>query len=98
GGGASARYAPDDPIRPDGHMRSREEIARFMEAEVMPWARAALGPIKGGPDRITCETCHGAHADARQWQMPGVAALPQRDVRDEGWERYSTAMDAQMRN
>jgi hypothetical protein len=30
--------------------------------------------------------------------MPAVAALPQPDVRDEGWERYGGVMDAQMRN
>ena len=30
--------------------------------------------------------------------MPGVAALPQPDVKERGWERYSGGMDAQMRN
>jgi len=30
--------------------------------------------------------------------MPAIAALPEPEVRDRGWERYSTAMDAQMRN
>jgi len=69
-----------------------------MESDVMPWAREALGRIKGGPDRITCETCHGANADARGWQMPAVSALPLPDVRERGWETYSSAMDAQMRN
>jgi hypothetical protein len=69
-----------------------------METDVMPWARTALAPIKGGADRVTCETCHGTHAEARHWAMPGVAALPQPDVKNQGWERYSSAMDAQMRN
>ncbi len=98
GGVATAHYAPDDPIRPNGQLRSRDEIIRFMKADVMPWARGALGPIKGGADRVTCETCHGKNAEARQWQMPGVAALPRPGVKEEGWERYSAAMDAQMRN
>jgi len=99
-GGApiAARPAPDDPIRPNGDKRSRDEIVRFMENDVMPWARATLGPLKGGLDAITCETCHGGNAAARQWQMPAVAALPQPEVKDAGWERYSTTMDAQMRN
>jgi hypothetical protein len=93
-----ATYAPDDPIYPNGEKRSRAEIVRFMEAEVMPWARDTFGRLKGGASRITCETCHGSNPDARQWQMPAVAALPQPDVRDEGWERYGGVMDAQMRN
>jgi hypothetical protein len=93
-----ARSAPDDPIYPSGHKRSSDEIVRFMEADVMPWARAAFGPLKGGPDRVTCETCHGRDAAARQWRMPAVAALPQPEVKDGGWERYSATMDAQMRN
>jgi hypothetical protein len=95
---AAATFAPDDPIAPNGQKRPRTEIVAFMEQQVMPWARIALGPIKGGADRITCETCHGSDADARGWQMPAVAALPQPDLRDQGWERYSGAMDAQMRN
>ena len=97
-GVATARYAPDDPIRPNGQRRSHDDIVRFMEREVMPWARTALGPIAGGADRVTCGTCHGRNAEARRWAMPGVAALPRPDVKDQGWERYSAAMDAQMRN
>src|SRR5262249_8497084 len=62
------RYAPDDAIRPGGVKRSTAEIARFMEHDVMPWARAVLGRIKGGADWITCETCHAADAEARDWQ------------------------------
>lgn len=91
-------YAPDEAIAPNGEKRSQAEIIRFMETDVMPWARATLGRIKGGPDRVTCETCHGAHAAARGWRMPAVTALPQPDVRDRGWEIYTTSMDAQMRN
>jgi hypothetical protein len=91
-------YAPDDAISPGGEKRSQAEIIRFMETDVMPWARATLGRLKGGPDRVTCETCHGPHAAARAWRMPAVAALPQPDVRDRGWETYTTSMDAQMRN
>lgn len=91
-------YSPEDPIHPGGQKRSRAEIAAFMQAEVMPWARETLGPIKGGPDRVTCETCHGRNPEPRGWQMPAVAALPEPEVRDSGWEQYGGAMDAQMRN
>ena len=93
-----ASYAPDDPISPGGHKNSREAIVQFMSDEVMPWARAALGPLKGGPDRVRCETCHGRDGEAREWRMPAVAALPAPDVKDAGWERYTDTMDAQMRN
>ena len=91
-------FAPDDAIEPGGAKRSEAEIVRFMEAEIMPWARATLGPLKGGADRVTCETCHGAQGRARRWRMPAVAALPQPDVRDRGWERYNANIDAQIRN
>jgi hypothetical protein len=91
-------YAPDDPILPDGHKRGRAEITQYMEEEVLPWAREALGPLKGGRDRVTCETCHGRSPAERDWQMPAVAALPQPNVRDRGWELYGGPMDAQMRN
>jgi hypothetical protein len=90
-------YAADDPIEPNGTKRDRGEIIRFMEQDVMPWARVALAPIKGGPDRVTCSTCHGENGAARGWQMPGVAALPQTDVAQHGWEMYGS-MDTQMRN
>jgi hypothetical protein len=69
-----------------------------METEVMPWAREALGRIKGGPDRVSCDTCHGAKAVERRWQMPAVAALPEPELRGRGWETYTSTMDAQMRN
>ena len=91
-------YSPDDPIVPGGQKRSTDEIRRFMEAEVLPWARVALGPIKGGADRVTCLTCHGQDAETRRWEMPAVAALPKPDLRDRGWERFGGKMDAQMRN
>jgi hypothetical protein len=91
-------YAQDDAIAPNGEKRSEADIVRFMETDVMPWARETLGRLKGGPDRVTCETCHGARAAARGWRMPAVAALPQPDIRDRGWEIYSSTMDAQMRN
>jgi hypothetical protein len=95
---AAVSYAQDDAIAPSGEKRSKAEIVAFMEHDVLPWARRTLGPIKGGADRVTCSTCHGDHASARDWQMPAVAALPQPQVRDRGWETYTTTMDAQMRN
>jgi hypothetical protein len=91
-------YAPDDAIEPGGAKKSRAEIVRFMETEVMPWARITLGRVKGGADRVTCATCHGGNAEARDWRMPAVAALPLPVVRDRGWEIYNAVMDAQMRN
>jgi hypothetical protein len=91
-------YASDDAIRPGGEKRSMAEIVRFMDHEVMPWARRTLGRIVGGADRVTCDTCHGANAEARGWQMPAVAALPDTLVRERGFEIYSAAMDSQMRN
>jgi hypothetical protein len=95
---AAATFAADDALAPNGEKRSQTDIIDFMEAEVMPWARVTLGRLKGGADRVTCETCHGANAPARQWRMPAVAALPQPEVRDRGWEIYKTNIDAQMRN
>jgi hypothetical protein len=91
-------YAPDDPIAPDGVKRSRADVVRFMERDVMPWARATLGRLKGGADRVTCATCHGADPERRDWQMPAVGVLPQPAVRERGWETYGGDMDAQMRN
>jgi hypothetical protein len=90
--------APDDPIFADGYKRTRTEIVRYMEDEIMPWARVTLGPLKGGGHRITCETCHGRNPDSRDWRMPAVAALPQPEVKGGGWEQYGGPMDAQMRN
>src|SRR5262245_29678805 len=98
GKAAGGGYSSDDAIDPNGEKRDRATIVRFMENEVMPWARAALGPIKGGSDQVTCETCHGGDAREREWQMPAVARLPQPEVSVRGWEVYSSSMDAQMRN
>ncbi len=90
-------YAADDPIRPGGVKRPRDQIIAFMERQVMPWARRALAPIVGA-DQVTCETCHGNAAELREWQMPAVAALPEPVVRERGFEIYSAGMDPQMRN
>ncbi len=91
-------YPADDAIYPGGHKRDRAEIVRFMQTTVMPWARQALAPIVGAPENVTCETCHGRHAEAADWHMPAVAALPRPIVREAGWENYGAPMDAQMRN
>jgi hypothetical protein len=95
---ATIGYAADDPIQPGGTKRTRADILTFMENDVMPWARQTFARLKGGPEHVTCQTCHGADAAARDWQMPAVAALPVPDVREAGWETYSGGMDAQMRN
>jgi hypothetical protein len=95
---AAVSYTDDDAIAPHGDKRSEADIVRFMETEVMPWARDALARIKGGADRVTCATCHGARAEERRWQMPAVAALPEPVLRERGWEIYTSTMDAQMRN
>jgi hypothetical protein len=94
----TATFADDDAIAPHGAKRNQADIIRFMETDVMPWARATLGRLKGGPDRITCLTCHGPRAEVRSWTMPGVSTLPLPDVRAHGWETYTSTMDAQMRN
>ncbi len=91
-------YAADDAIRPNGVKREATEIARFMEREVMPWARTVLAPLKGGAENVGCDTCHGDDAEARSWRMPAVAVLPKPDFKERGWEIYSAGMDAQMRN
>jgi hypothetical protein len=98
GKSAAVIFAADDEIYPGGHKKDREAILRFMNESVMPWARTVLGPLKGGADRVRCETCHGRDGEPRGWRMPGVAALPQPDVKERGWEIYGGAMDAQMRN
>ena len=90
-------FADDDPIAPHGSRRSTGEIAAFMERDVMPFARNALGPVVG-PDNVTCETCHGDDAKARNWRMPGVRALPEPELRLAGLERARLWLDPQMRN
>lgn len=91
-------FPADDAIYPGGHKQSRAEILSFMQNEVMPFARQALGPLKGGADKVSCTTCHGEDADARNWQMPAVRALPEPDLRMGGMEHYASIVDAQMRN
>ena len=91
-------YPSGDAIYPNGQKKTREEIVRFMQARVMPWARQALAPIVGGPSQVTCNTCHGLDPEASGWNMPAVAALPRPAVREAGWENYGGTMDAQMRN
>jgi cytochrome c553 len=90
-------YAADDPIAPHGSRRSTKEISAFMEREVMPFAREALGPLLGA-ENVTCETCHGEDADHRNWRMPGVRALPEPELRLAGLERARLWLDPQMRN
>jgi hypothetical protein len=92
------QYGPDDAIYPNGVKNDRATIVAFMRNDVMPWARETIGPLKGGADKIKCETCHGRDAEQRDWKMPGVAALPKPDLKERGWERYGGDMDEQMRN
>ena len=91
-------YPAGDAIYPNGRKRDHDEIVRFMEQRVMPWARQALAPVVGAPDLVTCNTCHAADAENAGWHMPAVAALPRPAVRAAGWENYGGAMDDQMRN
>jgi hypothetical protein len=91
-------YPANDAVYPGGRKKSQDEIVRFMEQRVMPWARQALGPVVGAPELVTCNTCHGAHPEESGWHMPAVAALPRPAVRVAGWENYGGTMDAQMRN
>jgi hypothetical protein len=95
---AAIAYPVNDAIVPGGVKRDRDQIVRFMETTVMPWARTALAPIVGGEDRVVCATCHGTSAADHDWGMPAVAALPSPIVRQLGWERFGGEMDAQMRN
>ena len=91
-------YADDDPVAPHGDRRATDEIAAFMEREVMPFARSALGPVVGGADKVSCETCHGSDAVQRNWRMPGVRALPEPELRLAGLERARLWIDPQVRN
>lgn len=91
-------YGADDPIAPLGKRRSTAEIAAFMEREVMPFARRALAPVVGTAEEVSCETCHGPHAETRDWRMPGVRALPEPEVRFAGLERARLWLDPQIRN
>jgi hypothetical protein len=87
-------YGDDDAIRPRGVRRSNAEIMAFMEQHVMPWARDALAPVVGR-HRVTCLTCHGSDAEARDWAMPAVRALPEPAVRTIA---EAAGSDAQVRN
>jgi hypothetical protein len=98
GTGTPITYPADDAISPGGRKKDHEEIVRFMENRVMPWARQALAPVVGAPELVTCNTCHGADPEANHWHMPAVAELPRPAVRVAGWETYGGSMDAQMRN
>jgi hypothetical protein len=91
-------YPEDDAIYPKGEKRDRQEIVRFMERTVMPWARVVFAPIAGSSARVTCGTCHGAQPELSEWRMPAVATLPRPAIREAGWEHYGGIMDAQMRN
>jgi hypothetical protein len=91
-------YGADDPIAPSGHRRSTAEIAAFMDEQVMPFARRALAPLVGGANNVRCETCHGEDAGIRHWNMPGVRALPEPEVRFAGIERSGFWLDPQVRN
>jgi hypothetical protein len=91
-------YSAEDAIAPNGERRSTKEIIAFMERDVMAFARRALAPVVGGADEVTCETCHGQDAAARQWTMPGVRALPDPGFRFAGLERAGLRLDPQVRN
>ena len=91
-------YPEDDAIYPRGQKKDRQEIVRFMERTVMPWARVALAPIVGSAAHVTCGTCHGDQPESSDWRMPAVATLPRPAVREAGWEHYGGVMDSQMRN
>jgi hypothetical protein len=97
-GESAIMYPEDDAIRPGGEKRSRDEIVDFMETEVLPWAQKTLGPLKGGPERVGCETCHGIDPEPRDWLMPSVSALPEPHVSGYGSETAGAQVDAQMRN
>ncbi len=98
GEAASIAYPAGDAIYPGGVKRDREAIVRFMETEVLPWAKTTLGPLKGGPDRVTCQTCHGPRPEQQEWRTPAVAALPEPHVRPIGTPETADVVDAQMRN
>jgi hypothetical protein len=96
GSAASISYPADDAIYPGGHKRDVSAIVQFMETEVLPWARSALAPIVGGADRVSCSTCHGTGAAAREWRMPFVAALPEPELKR--LALFTPPIDSQTRN
>jgi len=74
------QYPANDAIYPNGVKRSTAEIVAFMKAEVLPFAKKSIGPLVGGEDEVTCETCHGDDAEERGYRMPAVKALPEPKV------------------
>jgi hypothetical protein len=102
GAAPAINYPDHDAIYPRGVKRDTGEILRYMERDVMPWARRTLGPIVGGADRVTCATCHGTDGEARRWAMPGVSELPYPKVRAGAFgapELYAwLSPDPQLRN
>ena len=89
----------DDPIyREDGTKRSREDIIWFMRTRVLPFAQVALGPVVGGSDLVSCETCHGEAPESREYRMPAVAALPRTQIVGDAMARSARVDDVQMHN
>lgn len=95
---APVAYEADDPIAPNGQRRPTAEIVAFMEQQVMPFARRVIGRLQGGADNVTCETCHGTDAAQRHYQMPGVRALPEPELRSARMERVGFWLEPQIRN
>ncbi len=89
----SAAYR-SSPVTPG----DRAAMLRFMEGDVMSFARRTLGPLKGGANRISCATCHGQDGEARDWKMPAVGALPEPELKMAGMELHNANLDAQIRN
>ena len=74
------RNSSSDAVERTTGLERREQMMQLMEREVMPFARQALGPLVGGEENVTCQTCHGVDAEARDWRMPAVRALPEPEV------------------
>ena len=72
---------------------------RFMQTDVMPWARVTLGPIKGGagPGDVRRRATAAVPKRAAGGCRPSRGCRSPRFER-RGWEQYSCGMDAQMRN
>ena len=76
-----------------------EEIAAFMERDVMPFARHALAPLVGGAENVTCETCHGERCGAqRNWRCPACARCPSPSCGSPVSSAHGPWLDPQMRN
>ena len=87
-----------DEMKDRGRRNFLKALAGVPAIAALGAAAATRGPIKGGPDKVNCETCHGHAPNERDWRMPAVARLPLPAVTARGWELYSSTMDAQMRN